>query len=163
MLRGMLETARLAGFFAAHGIWSVSDGGPLTPMLGFEKPDGDRGMTRFAAPDLSDGVRAGQEALATNEDGAARAVLVYDAYVHLPSGRVDALVIEAVEYGPEPRTLRMGIPYRPEPFAVHRPKFFEVTGVDQPDWPVLAEAFYTGVDSHEEAAKVWNASLDDSV
>ncbi|WP_189330749.1 hypothetical protein [Actinoplanes ianthinogenes] len=159
----MLETARLAGFFAAHGLWSVADGGPLTPLLGFDKPDGGRGMTRYAAPELEIGVKAGQDALAANPDGAVRAALVYDAFLHLPSGRIDALVIEAVEYGPQERILRMGVPYRPEPFAVYRPKFLEVTGVDRPDWAVLGGAFFEGVDSHEQAAAIWNAHLGESL
>ena len=58
MLIAMRETARLAGFFAAHGIWSVADGGTLTPLLGYEQTDGGRGMDRFAADDTTEAVRA---------------------------------------------------------------------------------------------------------
>jgi hypothetical protein len=35
--------AEPAGFFAAHGIWCVSDGGALVPMLAFERPGGIEG------------------------------------------------------------------------------------------------------------------------
>ncbi len=32
----MHNSARLAGFFAAHAIWCVSDGGPLIPMVAYD-------------------------------------------------------------------------------------------------------------------------------
>ena len=100
MLRAMRETARLAGFFAAHGIWSVADGGTLTPLLGYEQTDGGRGMDRFAADDTAGAVRAGQDALQANRRGSVRAVLVTDACIQLGTGRSDALIVQAVEYGP---------------------------------------------------------------
>jgi hypothetical protein len=164
MLIAMRETARLAGFFAAHGIWSVADGGPLTPLLGYEQTDGGRGMDRFAADDTAEAVRAGQDALQANRRGSVRAVLVTDAYIQLGTGRSDALIAEAVEYGAARQSMTMAIPYRPQSsphgFAVYRPKFIEVTGVDEPDYGGLADAFFAGVDSHGQAAAVWNAHLD---
>jgi hypothetical protein len=163
----MLETAQLAGFFAAHGIWGVSDGETLIPLLGYEDAQGNRGMDRFVVNDLADGARAGQDALRVNQHGSARAVLVVDGYVHLDQGRTDALIVDAVEYGPARRSFKMAVPYRPQPsphgFAVHRPKFIEVAGVDEADYGALADAFFAGVDSHEPAAAVWNAHLDPSV
>jgi hypothetical protein len=163
----MHETARLAGFFAAHGIWSVSDGDTLMPMVGYEHADGSRGMDRFIVEDIGDGARAGKDALQANRNGSLRAVLVVDAYVQLPTGRTDALIIDAVEYGPTPRSMTMAVPYRPKPspqgFAVHRPKFIEIVGVDEPDYEALGDAFFAGVDSHEEAAAIWNAHLDPSI
>ncbi|MFD0687836.1 hypothetical protein [Actinomadura fibrosa] len=60
----------------------------------------------------------------------------------------------------------MAVPYRPhsEGFAVYRPKFIDVTGVDSPDYATLADHFFSGVDSHERAAEVWNTHLiDESV
>ena len=93
----MRETARLAGFFAAHGIWSIAGGGTLTPLLGYEQPDGGRGMDRFAAEDTAEAVHTGQDALQANRRGSVRAVLVTDAYIELGTGRSDALIVEAVE------------------------------------------------------------------
>jgi hypothetical protein len=164
MLIAMRETARLAGFFAAHGIWSVADGGTLTPLLGYEQTDGGRGMDRFAADDTAEAVHAGQDALQANRRGSVRAVLVTDAYIQLGTGRSDALIVEAVEYGAARQSMTMAIPYRPQSsphgFAVYRPKFIEVIGVGEPDYGGLADAFFVGVDSHEQAAAVWNAHLD---
>ncbi|KAA2261110.1 hypothetical protein F0L68_18810 [Solihabitans fulvus] len=162
----MIETASLAGFWAAHGIWSVSDGETLIPMLGYEQPDGERGMTRFVLDDLGDGARAAQEALEANADGAHRAVAVVDAYLHLEEGKTDALIIDAVRYGLTPGTIRLAVPYRPKTdsteFAVLRPQIIEINGFDSQDFEAVADAFFSGVDSHEQAAAVWNAHLDPS-
>jgi hypothetical protein len=160
----MIETAALAGFFAAHGIWSISDGETLIPILGYEHADGGRGWDRYCFDDVADGARAAQEALEVNEIGAARAVVVADAYVHLDTGKVDALVIETTRYGLTPGSIEMAVPYRPatDPagFAVYRPVFFQATGFDHPYYDTLADAFFAGVDSHEQGAAVWNAHLD---
>ncbi|WP_125617620.1 hypothetical protein [Actinomadura sp. WAC 06369] len=164
----MHEMAAMAGFFAAHGVWSVSDGETLIPMLAYERPNGERGMDRLVHDDVGNAAAAGQEALRTGRDGWVRAALVVDAFLHLDTGRVDALVVESVEYGSSPRSLKMAVPYRPQQapqgFGVYRPKFIEVAGVDDADLPALADAFFAGVDSHEQAAAVWNAHLvDESV
>jgi hypothetical protein len=164
----MREIARMAGFYAAHGVWSVSDGETLIPLLGHEHVDGDQGMDRLVFDDVADAARAGQDALEAGRPGWVRAALVADAYLRLDAGRVDALVVDAVEYVPVRRSMRIAIPYRPRPapqgFAVYRPKFIDVTGVDGPDYAALADFFFSGVDSHEQAAAVWNAHLvDESV
>ncbi|MCI4066192.1 hypothetical protein MRQ36_28035 [Micromonospora sp. R77] len=166
MLAAMSDTARLAGFFAAHGIWNVSDGGPLIPMLGYEQADGSRGMQRFALDELADAARAGQDALHRNTHRAARAALVFDGYIHLEAGRTDALIVEAVDYAGS-RSFTVAVPYRPQQsphgFAVHRPKFLAAAGIDNTDYQALADAFFAGIDSHEQAATVWNEHLDQAV
>jgi hypothetical protein len=164
----MSEIASMAGFLAAHGIWSVSEGATLVPMLGYEQTDGDRVIERLMFDDVADGARAGQAALADGREGWVRAVLVTDAYLHLDRGRVDALIVDAVEYLPARWSMRMAVPYRPQAasagFAVYRPKFVETEGFDEPDYDALADAFFSGVDSHVQAAAVWNAHLlDESV
>ncbi|QKG23239.1 hypothetical protein [Actinomadura verrucosospora] len=156
----MDELARTAGFHAAHGIWSVSDGAALVPILAHVGADGAQGLDRLA---FDDAAATGQAALEQGRDGWVRAVLVTDAYLHLDRGRVDALIVHAVEYVPSRRSLRMAVPYRPESspggFAVYRPKFIDVAGAGEPDYAALADHFFAGVDSHEHAAAVWNAHL----
>ncbi len=163
----MHELAQLAGFFAAHGIWCVSDGETLIPMVGCEFADGDRQMNRFLVDDLGEAARAAEEELLAGHPDWVRAVLVADAYVSLDTGQTDALIVDAVGYGSERQTMRVAVPYRPLAsalgFAVHRPVFFEVVGADGVDHDALTDAFFAGVDSHEEAAEVWNAHLDTSV
>jgi hypothetical protein len=167
MLAAMRETARLAGFFAAHGIWSVADGQALVPLLGYEQTDGTRGMDRFVAGDIAAAAQTGQDALEANRRGSARAVLVIDAYIQLGTGRTDALIVEAVKYGLARQLMKVAVPYRPrsapQGFAVYRPKFINVAGADELDYAALAAAFFAGVDSHEQAAAVWNAHLDQTL
>lgn len=161
----MIETASLAGFFAAHGIYCVSDGESLIPLLGYEDSNGERGIERFVHDDIADGARAAQAALESNKRGWARAVSVADAYINLDTGRTDALIVEAVRYGLTPASMTVAVPYRPAQsgFAVHRPKFMDITGFDDSDLGPLAEAFFSGVVSHEEGNAVWEAHLDETV
>ncbi|MDR7277560.1 hypothetical protein [Catenuloplanes atrovinosus] len=161
----MWETARMAGYFAAHAVWSVSDGETLVPMYGYETPDGRRGLDRFPG-DLRAAATAVRAALRDNPHGAVHAVSVLDAFIDLPGGKTDALIVEAVGYPPADFALRMAIPYRPEDgaagFAVHRPKFLGVTGAPQEEYQKVAEAFFEGVDAHEKAGPIWAAHLDES-
>ncbi|GAA4603372.1 hypothetical protein GCM10023195_11120 [Actinoallomurus liliacearum] len=164
----MYDVSRMAGFYAAHGIWSVSGGDTLIPLLGHADAAGGKGMNRLMADDIADAAKAGQEALEAGRPDWVRAVFVADAYLNLDGRRVDALVVDAVEYLPARRSMKMAVPYRPQSapqgFAVYRPKFIEVTDVVEPDYAGLADAFFAGVDSHEQAAAVWNAHLlDESV
>lgn len=122
-------------------------------------------MARLLADQLEDGVAMGREHLAKNPEAAARAVLIYDGYVTLESGRTDALFIEARRYGGETRVFTMCVPYwhahSPGGFAVYRPKFLSFEGPG-PDFTALGEAFFRGVGLHEEGAAVWNRHLDES-
>jgi hypothetical protein len=163
----MQHAAELAGFFTAHGIWSVSDGGPLTPILAQESAAHGRNMLRFAADDLEEGVEQARQYLDANLDSSACAALVYDGFITLPSGRTDALLVEIRSYADPVATLTMAVPYRRTEatggFAVHRPKFLEWQGPGTPDYAALGEAFLRGVDSHKEASVVWAEHRDDSV
>jgi hypothetical protein len=162
----MESAAQLAGFFAAHAVWSVCDGETLIPLMGFETSDGTRQMHRFMADRIEDGVREGQDRLASNPESAIRAVLIYDGFITLPTGKVDALLVDIRDYGSPSRSLVMAVPYRPagspQGFAVHRPKFLSFAG-PEPDFQAVASAFFQGVDSHDKAAPVWSRHLDESL
>jgi hypothetical protein len=161
----MEQTYQLAGFFAAHAVWCVSDGGALIPLLAYERQDGKREMARLAADRLEEGVEQGRGWLVENPEGVARAVLIYDAYVKLEAGKTDALVIEARRYGNPEIVFTLAIPYRnvehPEGFAVYRPKLLSHVGGEL-DSQNLVKAFFRGVDQHEQGAAVWNAHIDQS-
>ncbi|MEV0436965.1 hypothetical protein [Nocardia sp. NPDC050413] len=164
----MYDIAKNAGFAGAHAVWSVSDSDLLIPLIGYVDADGSQGLERFLVDDVADGARLGAERLRTGRPGWVHAALVVDAFLRSPAGRQDALVIEATDYAPQRRSIKMAIPYRPhttaEGFAVYRAKFLGTSGFDDPDYDAIAEAFFSGVDSHEQAAAVWNAHLlDESV
>jgi hypothetical protein len=161
-----LAAARLAGFCAAHAVWCVSDGSTLIPMMGVESLDGRRHIHRFVADRLEQGVQQGKDELARNPNNAKRAALVYDGFVTLSTGKVDALVVDVHEYGLPSRSIVVAVPYRPgshqQGFAVHRPKFLSFAG-PEPEWQVVGAAFFEGVDSHEKGGPVWSRYLDESL
>lgn len=163
----MLELCRFSGFLAAHGFWSITDGGPLIPIVALELPDGSQQMRRMASEDLRQAVEMGQAHLESQPDDARMAVLIYDGYVTFEDGRrLDALLLDGREYASDWR-LKMAVPYRPaehsEGPAVHRPKFLDFRADEDTSPEDAGRAFFEGVDRHAEAAPVWNQHLDESV
>ena len=156
------RVAELGGFFAAHGIWSVSDGEALVPFCAVESHDGARALTRFAADRLEVGVEQARAFFAQPPGHCARAVLVYDGYVTLEWGKTDALIVEARSLGTD-ASFTMLVPYRSgaSGFAVFRPKLVALSPSGTPEIDVAHE-FFAGVESHASAAAVWNAHLDQS-
>ncbi|ALN60416.1 hypothetical protein GLE_5075 [Lysobacter enzymogenes] len=162
----MQQAIRLAGFFAAHGVWCVADGEDLIPLYAFEDPAGERKMVRYAGEQVEDAVAEARARLAANPDGAQHAVLVHDGFLTLPSGRTDALILSVRDFAGE-GALTLAVPYRnaahPLGFAVHRPKFLDWRGEQEPDYGQLGEDFFAGVEEHEMGDRVWQAQLDDSI
>ncbi|MDH4075016.1 MAG: hypothetical protein OEY41_10795 [Acidimicrobiia bacterium] len=161
----MDELARLMGFLAAHGVWNLSDGGALLPFVGWERADGQRGHDRLVVANSAEAVARARELVEANSWEATMAALVFDAYITLPDGRADALMVEGRRYGAAPLTLGLVVPYRPAEapggFGVHTPRFNGVKGGDgEPDYEQLRQAVFNGVNSHEQAAQVWAAHLD---
>src|SRR6476620_3695955 len=121
----MITASRLAGFFAAHAIWSVSEGDTLIPMLAYTRERDDRTMERFVCEDLAQGVAEAKRKLKSNEMDADDAVLVYDGLITIRNENVDAVIIEMRAYfSPESEAI-IAVPYTPGGpggFRVHRPK-----------------------------------------
>jgi hypothetical protein len=161
----MRDTLHLAGFFAAHAVWCVSTGEVLCPMLGACSLAGDRTLTRFESERYEQAVSDGRAILEANPELAQSQVLVFDGFIKLPTGRTDALVVEARCYTPTPRSFTIAVPYRPASspfgFAVHRPKVLTWNAPDGPE--LVLQSFQEGIDSHEEAAPVWSSHLDQSI
>ena len=158
--------AALAGYFVAHGVWSISDGAPVTPMVAHEG-DGGRGFQKFLSEDIGAGARQAETWLEENPSNALRAVLVVDGFADLDGVRRDALIARVVEYGPPRRTLHIVLPYRPlatdRGFAVHSPRFGGAEGMEGVDLEALGQAFFAGVGAHAAAASIWTEHLDESV
>lgn len=162
----MDQALELAGFFAAHGLWCVSEGEALIPMLAQIDQVGGQSMSRLFAERLEDGVAEGKEQLSANRSNNVCAVLVYDGYVTLPSGKKDALLLD-IRYYTGGLNLTMAVPYRsrhePKGFAVYRPKFLSYGGGGIPDYSKFGEAFFRGVDSHSKGAAIWDKAMDQSM
>jgi hypothetical protein len=159
-----MNAEQLAGFFSAHAVWSVSDGGPLVPMFASSEGSGKPEMKRLAHEQLEQGVAAGR-ALLEGELEKDR-VLIFDGLITLNGKKVDALVVEWRSGSSAEKRVTLGIPYTPETtnqkFLVHRPK---VLSADEQSWVELQELlnqFWSGVDQHAEGAKVWNDHMDQS-
>ena len=162
----MEGAARLAGYFAAHAVWCVSDGDTLTPILAYETRDGGRMMERLVMESNDEAIKEARRRVQAAHDFA-RAVIIYDGYVTLASGKTDALIIEATECESPARGFEMVLPYRHAKsdagFAVHKPKLTDISGVHHDEIDPLVVAFFEAVHTHEQGAGIWDAHLDESV
>jgi hypothetical protein len=157
----LVALLELAGFATAHAVWSVSDGAVLVPMAMSERA-GERKLTRFVAEELEQAVEQGQKWLADNADDSDVAVLVFDGYVSSATEKTDALILHGRARSGS--TVTVVQRYRPAAeaagFAVLRPQL-EVPSGERLDDETITLAFFRGLESHEEGARVWSAAVDD--
>lgn len=162
----MIIASKLAGFFAAHAIWCVSDGETLIPMFAYVTEDEGNKMERLiVGDDLEASVAYGKQKLATNEANANDAVLLYDARIAVGEQSVDAIIIELRSYFSPKSEVILAVPYTPKAageFRVHKPKLLVWNNCDDFDMNASLQAFFEGVDEHEKGAEIWNACLDES-
>src|SRR5271167_54948 len=110
----MQETARLAGFVAAHAILRVSEGKSLTmPLLVVEKEDASTQFIQVTGKSSEDAVKKGEALMKKPVPGARRAVLAFEAFLNLPPGRTDAIFLHACCFQPESQELYVAVPFRP--------------------------------------------------
>jgi hypothetical protein len=79
----VITASSLAGFLAAHAVWSISDGETLVPVLGYTDEDDERTLTRLAGSELEASVAQGKEQLTSNPMDANDAALLYDGRIAL--------------------------------------------------------------------------------
>lgn len=162
----MITAFELAGYFASHAIWSVSDSPePFTPMLA-SSGEGGRELQRFVTGDLQGAVEKARAALDANELAAWDGVLLFDGRISLGDRKYDAVIIELRSYAFPGAEATLAVPYTPPSsgrFKVHKPKLLRWHACDDFDQTSAIQAFFEGVDAHEEGRKVWAAALDESV
>ena len=160
-------TINLAGFFAAHSVWCVCEGETLIPIIAFLRSDGTQEFRRIEDEELENALARGNAWLEENPERAVCALLIYDGFITLTSGKTDAVILEIREFSGEgPEALRMEVPYRhatkEEGFAVHKPKFLDASPAVQ-DFVALGQAFFQGVERHDKGSAVWNAHINETI
>jgi hypothetical protein len=161
----MITASELAGFIAAHAIWCVSDADGLVPMVAFTTEDGQRKLERLVTDDAGAAIEQGRRRLEDDPFSADDGVLAYDARITVEGGKLDAIILEMRSYAFPWAKAAIAVPYTPRSsgrFRVHRPNLVEWERCEDFDMDAAFEAFFRGVDSHEQGAKVWKAALDQS-
>jgi hypothetical protein len=161
----MITACKLAGYFAAHAIWCVSDGETLTPMLAYITAQNERRMDRLVSDDLDTSVAFGRRKLESNDMDANDAVLLFDGFITLGKAKVDAVIVEIRAYFSSSSEAVIAIPYTPKPsgsFLVHKPKVLEWKDCEDFDIRVALQSFFAGVNEHEKGSEIWKESLDES-
>lgn len=162
----MLKAATLAGFIAAHAVWSVSDGETLIPIYAYQDRLGERSIERIITDRLEEAVELGKNKLEANTADASAGVLIYDARIMISNEKIDSLIIEFRSYGEQPGNVTLAIPYTPKSehsdFAVHRLKLVDASEHLEDEIVEILEAFFGGVDEHEKGALVWQQHLEES-
>jgi hypothetical protein len=159
----MEKTARFAGYYAAHGIWCLSDGGPLVPMYAYELLDGTQHMDMLVVENSGRAMEIGAGRFEKNREEASRAVLIVDAIVNDGGNRMDALIIDAVSFLQPIGKISVVVPYMPLDgnvgFKVLPAILNQVDGFNAKFSREVLVPFFEGVDSHEKGSAIWNESL----
>lgn len=163
----MITAFKLAGFFAAHAIWSVSDGENLIPMFVYTDEHGENKMERLiVGDDLEKSVAYGKEKLDTNDVDANDAALISDGRIPIGELKVDAIIIDIRSYFSPGSKAILAVPYNPPAaggFRVFKPKLLQWEECDDFEVDHAVQSFFEGIDAHEHGAAVWNKSLDQSM
>lgn len=161
----MIIAAELGGLFAAHAIWSLSEGEGFIPMLAYTNEAGEKSLKRLALDDTAAAVDLGKAELEANPMDANDAALLFDARITVAVGKLDALIVELRAYFSPDAQVTIAIPYTPAStgdFKVHKPRLLEWTNCDDFEVGDVFEAFFQGVAGHEKGSAIWDRCLDES-
>ena len=163
----MREVFQLVGETAAQSIQSVSGGDELIPLLTTVDKYGNANYMRLAMDDSADAVRFGKDKLDRNDDDKLGAVFVADGFVTIDDGKTEALVVDVRIYTDQVAKCQMVIPYTPaksvKGFAIHRPQVLSMENIEQAKFQPLLDAFFLGIEEHEEGRKIWQEYYTDQV
>lgn len=162
----MLTAARLAGSIAAHAIWCVSDNDGLVPMVAFTTEDGERKLERLVDGDAAAAVEHGRKRLEDDPLSANDGALAYDGYITVDGRKLDAIILEMRCYAFPDAKAAIAVPYTPASsgrFLVHKPKLLLWEACEDFDVDAAFAAFFDGVESHEQGAKIWAQSFAERV
>ncbi|MDE2420660.1 MAG: hypothetical protein KGO49_05705 [Gammaproteobacteria bacterium] len=151
-----------AGIAATRAIFMNDRSSSLQPTLTVYDPE-DNTMRFVVMMDMSSDNAV--EEMKYNPRNVPFKVLAYDSYANLPTGRMDAVTLQAQCYGNFAATWIIVIPYRPashpDGYAFYTPLLVS-SSVDTEYNPMLMHAFYSGVDSMKLPDDPWNRYLQES-
>lgn len=159
----MITASELAGFVAAHAIWCVSDADGFVPMMAFTTEDGQRKLERLVFDDAGAAVEHGRKRLEEDPFSADDGVLAYNGRITFEAGKMDAIILEMRSYAFPWARAAIAVPYTSVSsgrFRVHEPELIEWRECDDFDSAAAMEAFFRGVESHQQGAKVWDVATD---
>ena len=160
----MKEIYKMAGHFAVHAMWSVSDGETLIPILGFLNKKNEKMMHRLAYEDSEKAIKRGNDALENDDEDSKGVVFISDGYLNLNDEKTEALIVKIRGFNEYNTKCILALPYRhsshEKGFGVHRPKLLEYPE-DKGDRDDNMNSFFEGIESHEQAYKVWSENYID--
>jgi hypothetical protein len=112
---------QLAGFLMAHAFWSVSDlppGGQYQPQSLCMRSDGNRSLQTFEGATALDQDAKAKAFVAGGADQWPDCAIARQVRVGTPSGEVDALVIDVVQYGSNVMTVVQAFHPGPQNFQL---------------------------------------------
>jgi hypothetical protein len=134
-------------------------------MVAFTTEDGQRKLERLVFDNAGAAVEHGRRRLEEDSFTADDGVLAYDGRITVEGAKQDAIILELRSYAFPWAKATIAVPYTPGNsgrFRVHRPELVEWERCEDFDLDAAFGAFFRGVDSHEQGAKVWAEALDDS-
>jgi hypothetical protein len=161
----MQDTAKvmeMAGYWAAHSIWSVCDGETLIPIVGYLAADDSCSMERLAMGPVAALVH-GEHKLSSLEPCQQGAVLIKEGRIGAGVGaeKTHCLILD-VRFAAAPHSkLQYVLPYRSGlhelGFAVHNPVLGECQGFDAEQVEILGQFFFKGLAAHTQGSAIWHS------
>lgn len=161
----MHVSAELAGFFAAHAVWSLAEEGKFCPMLAYSTPDSKHSVERMLHPDPLEAVKLAQIKLNNNEMGASHAAIVFAGKVQSGPDKLDAVLSDLRTFANPKAAAAIAIPFFPKSsgkLRIHIPLLVSWIDCDGYSKPEVMQAFFKGVNGHEQGSKTWNEYYDES-
>jgi hypothetical protein len=162
----MVIASHLAGFCAAHALWSLYESGTFTPMFAYTNANNERSMERLVAQDFRESVELGKRKLASNEIDANDAVLLYGGQITTGAEKREAIVIEIRAYFMPSAELTIAVPYAPKSsgkFVVLRPQVVTWKKCEDFTRNSISHEFFSGVQEHEIGSKIWREHYNSSM
>ena len=161
----MLVAAELAGFFAAHAVWLLWEEQEFLPMLAYSLPDQKHGMEQLIHADPLEAVKLAKTKLNENENSASHAAVIFAGKVQQGPDKLDAILTELRTYAAPKAVAAIAVPFTRKAdgkLAVHIPLLVSWIDCEGFTKAEVMQAFFKGVNGHEQGSTIWNECYDES-